>query len=112
MTTEHGPTDFAQLNGWDKPYDVFLTEQLAGDEMDNRSTESRIATAFLRLGPRVAVREADNPQYRFDSARRTSLNRCAKSSIAPLQRILHSAGKAPARCVMRCSIACKYAHCY
>jgi hypothetical protein len=50
----------------DKPYDVFLTEQLAGDEMDTRSTDTRIATAFLRLGPRVTVREADNPQYRYD----------------------------------------------
>ena len=50
----------------DKPYDVFLTEQLAGDEIDNPSVDARIATAFLRLGPRVAVREADNPQYRYD----------------------------------------------
>ena len=50
----------------DKPYNVFLTEQLAGDEMDNRNTDSYIATAYLRLGPRVEVREGDNPQYRFD----------------------------------------------
>jgi hypothetical protein len=50
----------------DKPYNVFLTEQLAGDEMDARNTDSYIATAFLRLGPRVEVREGDNPQYRFD----------------------------------------------
>jgi hypothetical protein len=50
----------------DKPYNVFLTEQLAGDELDTRTTESYIATAFLRLGPRVDVREGDNPQYRFD----------------------------------------------
>jgi hypothetical protein len=50
----------------DKPYNVFLTEQIAGDEMDDRTTDSRIATAFLRLGPRVDVREGDNPQYRFD----------------------------------------------
>ena len=50
----------------DKPYNVFLTEQLAGDEIDNRTTDSYIATAFLRLGPRVEVREGDNPQYRFD----------------------------------------------
>ena len=50
----------------DKPYNVFLTEQVAGDELDNRTTDSYIATAFLRLGPRVGVREGDNPQYRFD----------------------------------------------
>jgi hypothetical protein len=50
----------------DKPYNVFLTEQLAGDEIDNKTTDSYIATAFLRLGPRVEVREGDNPQYRFD----------------------------------------------
>jgi len=50
----------------DKPYNAFLTEQIAGDEMDNRTTDTRVATAFLRLGPRVTVREADNPQYRYD----------------------------------------------
>jgi Protein of unknown function (DUF1553)/Protein of unknown function (DUF1549)/Planctomycete cytochrome C len=50
----------------DKPYNVFLTEQIAGDEMDNRTTDSYTGTAFLRLGPRVDVREGDNPQYRFD----------------------------------------------
>ena len=50
----------------DKPYNVFLTEQLAGDEIDNKTVDSRIATAFLRLGPRVEVREGDNPQYRYD----------------------------------------------
>ncbi len=50
----------------DKPYNVFLTEQLAGDEIDNKTIDTRIATAFLRLGPRVEVREGDNPQYRYD----------------------------------------------
>ena len=50
----------------DKPYNVFLTEQLAGDEIDNKTVDTRIATAFLRLGPRVEVREGDNPQYRYD----------------------------------------------
>jgi hypothetical protein len=34
----------------DKPYDRFLTEQLAGDELPNATVESRIATTFLRLG--------------------------------------------------------------
>jgi hypothetical protein len=34
----------------DKPYDRFLTEQLAGDEIDETNAESQIATTFLRLG--------------------------------------------------------------
>jgi hypothetical protein len=33
-----------------KPYDRFLTEQLAGDELLDRSAETQIATTFLRLG--------------------------------------------------------------
>jgi len=50
----------------DKPYDVFLTEQIAGDEMDGRTHDSLIATGFLRAGPRVLFREKDNPERRFD----------------------------------------------
>lgn len=34
----------------DKPFDQFLTEQLAGDEIETVSAESMIATSFLRLG--------------------------------------------------------------
>jgi mono/diheme cytochrome c family protein len=34
----------------DKPYDRFLLEQLAGDELDPPSSESLVATGFLRLG--------------------------------------------------------------
>jgi hypothetical protein len=34
----------------DKPYDRFVTEQLAGDELADRSEETVVATAFLRLG--------------------------------------------------------------
>jgi hypothetical protein len=34
----------------DKPYDRFLTEQLAGDELSDTSAEAQIATTFLRLG--------------------------------------------------------------
>jgi hypothetical protein len=34
----------------DKPYDRFLTEQLAGDEIDGTNAETQIATTFLRLG--------------------------------------------------------------
>jgi cytochrome c553 len=50
----------------DKPYTRFITEQLAGDEMDGRTDETRIATGFLRAGPRVLFREKDNPERRFD----------------------------------------------
>ncbi len=34
----------------DKPYDRFLTEQLAGDEMAGSNATAQIATTFLRLG--------------------------------------------------------------
>ncbi|MEC8302101.1 MAG: DUF1549 domain-containing protein, partial [Planctomycetota bacterium] len=34
----------------DKPYDQFLTEQLAGDELDRVTPESIIATGYYRLG--------------------------------------------------------------
>ena len=34
----------------DKPYDQFLTEQLAGDEVDNPTSQSIIATGYYRLG--------------------------------------------------------------
>jgi hypothetical protein len=34
----------------DKPFDRFLTEQLAGDEVEDSCGESMIATTFLRLG--------------------------------------------------------------
>ncbi|MCU1337226.1 MAG: hypothetical protein JWO19_2807 [Bryobacterales bacterium] len=50
----------------DKPYSDFITEQLAGDEIDNRTNDTYIATNFLRAGPRVEAREKDNPQYRYD----------------------------------------------
>ncbi len=35
----------------DKPYDQFVREQLAGDELEERTAESFIATGFYRLGP-------------------------------------------------------------
>jgi hypothetical protein len=50
----------------DKPYDKFLIEQLAGDEVDNPTYDSLTATAFYRIGPRVRFREKDNPFYRYD----------------------------------------------
>ena len=50
----------------DKPYDRFLVEQIAGDELDETTHETRIATGFLRAGPRVNFREKDNPERRYD----------------------------------------------
>lgn len=35
----------------DKPYDQFILEQLAGDELDPSDPELLIATGFLRMGP-------------------------------------------------------------
>jgi len=40
----------ASLNA-DKPYDQFVREQVAGDEIDPRSNEMLIAAGFHRLGP-------------------------------------------------------------
>ncbi|MCA9103153.1 MAG: DUF1553 domain-containing protein, partial [Planctomycetales bacterium] len=54
--------DSAKPNAWryrdyvirafndDKPYDRFVLEQLAGDELDDRSIDSLIATGYYRLG--------------------------------------------------------------
>ena len=50
----------------DKPYNQFIVEQLAGDEMDWKTDQTLIATGFLRMGPRVLFREKDNPERRFD----------------------------------------------
>jgi hypothetical protein len=70
--------DFDRPNAWryrdyvirafneDKPYDVFLKEQLAGDELEHVTRDSLIATGFLRCHAKVGFREKDNPQYRFD----------------------------------------------
>ena len=35
----------------DKPYDEFIIEQLAGDELDPADPEMRIAVGYLRMGP-------------------------------------------------------------
>lgn len=35
----------------DKPYDTFILEQLAGDELPNATPETLIATGYMRLGP-------------------------------------------------------------
>jgi Protein of unknown function (DUF1553)/Protein of unknown function (DUF1549) len=50
----------------DKPYDVFLKEQFAGDELEAKTDDTLIATGFLRAGPRVAFREKDNPERRYE----------------------------------------------
>ncbi len=50
----------------DKPYNQFLKEQIAGDELDYVTPETLIATGFLRAGPRVLFREKDNPERRWD----------------------------------------------
>ena len=69
--------DFDYPNAWryrdyvinafneDKPYDQFIREQLAGDELDEVSFESLIATGFNRVMATVGYREKDNPQYRY-----------------------------------------------
>src|SRR5204862_2517845 len=45
---------------------LFLTEQIAGDEMAGKTQETLIATGFLGMGPRVLFREKDNPERRWD----------------------------------------------
>ena len=49
----------------DKPYDVFLTEQLAGDELDKVTPETLTATGYYRLGV-WDDEPADRAQLRFD----------------------------------------------
>ena len=48
----------------DKPYDRFIQEQLAGDELQPGSPETLVATGFCRNGP--TVDNADNEQTRVD----------------------------------------------
>ena len=55
--------DFLRANAWryrdyvirsfnnDKPYDQFLREQIAGDEINPNDPESLIAVGYLRMGP-------------------------------------------------------------
>jgi hypothetical protein len=61
--TGGGSNDYERPNAWryrdyvirafnqDKPYDRFLIEQIAGDEVDATNPENLIATGFLRMGP-------------------------------------------------------------
>ena len=50
----------------DKPFDRFIIEQLAGDELEERDYDALIATTYYRIGPRVRFREKDNPYYRYE----------------------------------------------
>jgi len=50
----------------DKPFDRFILEQLAGDELEERTFDSLTATSYYRIGPRVRFREKDNPYYRYE----------------------------------------------
>jgi hypothetical protein len=70
--------DFSRPNAWryrdyvvrafnkDTPYNVFLAEQIAGDELDWVTEDSLIATGFLRSYAKVGFREKDNPQFRYE----------------------------------------------
>ncbi len=49
----------------DKPYNQFLTEQMAGDELDEPTSGSRVATTFFALGPFDTI-AADNRLARYD----------------------------------------------
>jgi Protein of unknown function (DUF1553)/Protein of unknown function (DUF1549) len=49
----------------DKPFDRFIREQLAGDELNDANEETLIATSFLRLGP-WDDEPADPATDRFD----------------------------------------------
>ena len=46
----------------DKPYDQFVIEQLAGDELQNPSYDALTATGFVRLGPKVYDRDLRKSQ--------------------------------------------------
>ena len=54
----------ASLND-DKPYDRFVVEQLAGDEMPDASDQTRIATGFLRVGT-FDDEPNDKLKYKFE----------------------------------------------
>lgn len=55
--------DYSRPNAWryrdyvvasfnnDKPYDRFVRQQLAGDEIDDSDVDNLVATGFLRMGP-------------------------------------------------------------
>ncbi len=57
----------------DKPYDRFITEQLAGDEIAPDSDAAVIATGFLRVGPEAGAGELDRLDELDDLITTTSL---------------------------------------
>ena len=72
--------DYERSNAWryrdyvirsfntDKPYDQFVKEQLAGDEIDPSNPEMLVATGFLRMGP------FDNAMVKAPQARQIYLD--------------------------------------
>jgi hypothetical protein len=70
--------DFDRPNAWryrdyvirsfnkDTPWNDFLREQFAGDELDSVTQDSLIATGFLRNYAKVGFREKDNPEFRYE----------------------------------------------
>jgi len=74
--------DYEQPNAWryrdyvvrsfnnDKPFDRFVLEQLAGDELDPNDTENLIAVGYLRMGPwehtGMSVKAVTRQQYLDD----------------------------------------------
>ncbi|MDQ6706043.1 MAG: DUF1549 domain-containing protein, partial [Acidobacteriota bacterium] len=70
--------DFNRPNAWryrdyvirafnqDVPYNTFLKQQIAGDELTPVTHDNLIATGFLRNHAKVGFREKDNPQFRFE----------------------------------------------
>ena len=50
----------------DKPYNDFMREQIAGDEMPHVTKDSLIATGFLAMYAKVGFREKDNPENRYE----------------------------------------------
>lgn len=47
----------------DKPYDQFIKEQLAGDEIDRTSLDAWVATGFCRNGPTVGNQALEKNRY-------------------------------------------------
>ena len=74
----------------DKPYDQFITEQLAGDELANdtlsgpQASEFQIATGFLRLGPWDNSAAAFNEQDRARDELLTDLTETTGSGFLGL----------------------------
>ena len=48
------------------PFDEFSTWQLAGDLLPNATREQKLATAFLRVGPRTTENGAIDEEYRVE----------------------------------------------